>query len=97
MRGDGEKTGYRKRTGYRNGYRPGKVKIAEGAVDSAPQVRDTAEPFVSGVRAALSGPRGSLNDWRSNFKREDRLVAGSKEDVETVRAVDARHRGHVHG
>jgi len=49
-RGDGEKAG------YRNGYRPGKVKTAEGAVDySAPQVRDTPEPFVSKVRAALSG------------------------------------------
>ena len=49
-RGDGEKAG------YRNGYRPGKVKTAEGAVNySAPQVRDTPEPFVSGVRAALSG------------------------------------------
>src|SRR6476469_7090441 len=49
-RGEGEKAG------YRNGYRPGKVKTAEGAVDySAPQVRDMPEPFVSGVRAALSG------------------------------------------
>ena len=44
------------KAGYRNGYRPGKVKTAEGAVDySAPQVRDTPEPFISGVRAALSG------------------------------------------
>ncbi|MFZ0601450.1 MAG: hypothetical protein WAN05_08840 [Roseiarcus sp.] len=34
--GEGEKVG------YRNGYRPGKMKTAEGAVDySAPQVRDT--------------------------------------------------------
>jgi transposase-like protein len=42
--------------GYRNGYRTGKVKTAEGRVDySAPQVRDTLEPFVSGVRSALSG------------------------------------------
>ena len=42
--------------GEKAGYRPGKVKTAEGAVDySAPQVRDTPEPFVSGVRAALSG------------------------------------------
>src|SRR5271157_4781598 len=49
-RGEGEKAG------YRNGYRTGKVKTAEGAVDySAPQVRDTPEPFVSPVRAALSG------------------------------------------
>ena len=44
------------KAGYRNGYWPGKIKTAEGAVDySAPQVRDTPEPFVSGVRAALSG------------------------------------------
>ena len=44
------------KAGYRNGYRTGKVKTAEGAVDySAPQVRDTPEPFVSSVRAALSG------------------------------------------
>ncbi len=49
-RGEGEKAG------YRNGYRTGKVKTAEGAVEySAPQVRDTPEPFVSSVRAALSG------------------------------------------
>jgi len=50
QRGEGEKAS------YRNGYRTGKVKTAEGAVDySAPQVRDTPEPFVSAVRAALSG------------------------------------------
>ena len=49
-RGEGEKAG------YRNGYRPGKVQTAEGAVEySAPQVRDTSEPFISKVRAALSG------------------------------------------
>ena len=49
-RGDDE------RAGYRNGYRMGKVKTAEGAVEySAPQVRDTPEPFVSSVRTALSG------------------------------------------
>ena len=49
-RGDGA------RAGYRNGYRTGKVKTAEGAVEySTPQVRETPEPFVSGVRAALSG------------------------------------------
>jgi len=49
-RAEGEKAG------YRNGYRTGKVKTAEGAVEySAPQVRETPEPFVSGVRAALSG------------------------------------------
>jgi len=49
-RGEDEKAG------YRNGYRTGKVKTAEGAVEySAPQVRETPEPFVSSVRAALCG------------------------------------------
>ena len=62
-RGEGEKAG------YRNGYRTGKVKTAEGAVEySAPQVRDTPEPFVSSVRAALSGRTRELG-WRSNFTR----------------------------
>ena len=100
-RGDGEKAG------YRNGYRLGKVKTAEGAVDySAPQVRDTPEPFVSGVRAALSGrtrelerlavelyaPGGIGEDGRKSLLG---LMAGSKEDVETVRAFfqDLRARG----
>ena len=50
------------KAGYRNGYRPGKIKTAEGAVDySAPQVRDTPEPFVSNVRAALSGRTRELD------------------------------------
>ena len=44
------------KAGYRNGYRRGKMKTAEGAVEySAPQVRETPEPFVSSVRAALAG------------------------------------------
>src|ERR1700684_1200576 len=52
-RGEGEKAG------YRNGYRPGKMKTAEGAVDSsAPQVPGTPEPFVSSVRGALLGRTG---------------------------------------
>jgi putative transposase len=56
-RGEGE------RAGYRNGYRTGKVKTAEGAVEyAAPQVRETSEPFVSGVRAALSGRTQALED-----------------------------------
>jgi Transposase, Mutator family len=33
-------------SGYRNGYRTGRLKTAEGAVEfSAPQLRDTAEPW----------------------------------------------------
>ena len=48
-RGEGEKPG------YRNGYRTGKVKTAEGAVEyAAPQVRDTPEPFMNAARAACA-------------------------------------------
>ena len=76
-RGEGEKAG------YRNGYRTGKVKTAEGAVEyAAPQVRETPEPFVSGVRSALSGRTQALEDLAIEPLRS--------------RAVDARHRGRLH-
>lgn len=40
--------------GYRNGYRTGRLKTAEGAVEySAPQIADRAEPFRSKVRGIL--------------------------------------------
>ena len=82
VRGEGEKAG------YRNGYRPGKVKTAEGAVDySAPQARDTAEPFVSKVRAALSGRRGSSNGWLLNFTPAACRPAISKTRLPTRRAT----------
>jgi putative transposase len=36
---------------YRDGYRTGRTKTAEGMVEfSAPQVRDTTEPFASAIR-----------------------------------------------
>ena len=40
---------------YRNGYRTGRMKMAEGMVEfSAPQqVRDTTEPFASTIRENL--------------------------------------------
>ena len=50
-------------SGYRNGYRPGRMKTAEGMVEfAAPQVRETAEPFVSGIRQNLAGRTGALED-----------------------------------
>jgi len=55
----------------------------EGTVDySAPQVRDTPQPFVSRVRAALS----------ERTQEPERLA------VELLRAriVDARHRGRLY-
>ena len=48
-------------SGYRNGYRSGQVKSAEGAIDySAPQIADRAEPFRSRIRQAISGRTEAL-------------------------------------
>jgi putative transposase len=56
-RADGESAG------YRNGYRTGRMKTAEGMVEyAAPQVRDTSEPFVSAVREHLAGRTEALED-----------------------------------
>jgi putative transposase len=42
--------------GYRNGYRRGRLRTAEGPIEyGVPQVADRAEPFVSRVRARLAG------------------------------------------
>ena len=42
--------------GYRNGYRLGRVKSAEGAIDySAPQIADRDEPFRSRLRQVVRG------------------------------------------
>ena len=87
-RGEGEKAG------YRNGYRPGKVKTAEGAVDySAPQVRDTPEPFVLSVRAALSGRTRNSSGWRLNFMREACRRATSRTRSPTTRPAGGFCRG----
>src|SRR5215217_1485249 len=50
-------------SGYRNGYRTGRMKTAEGMVEfAAPQVRDTTKPFVSAIRQNLSGRTEALED-----------------------------------
>jgi putative transposase len=42
--------------GYRNGYRPGRLKSAEGPIGySAPQIAERAEPFRSKIRGILGG------------------------------------------
>jgi putative transposase len=49
--------------GYRNGYRTGRLKTAEGTVAyAAPQVRETPAPFSSAVRKALAGRTEALED-----------------------------------
>jgi putative transposase len=48
-RGDGQR-------GSRNGYEPGRVRTAEGAIDvRVPQVRGAAEPFRSSLMSFLEG------------------------------------------
>ncbi len=48
-------------SGYRNGYRRGKLKTAEGAIEyGVPQVSDRAEPFRSKVREILKGRTAEL-------------------------------------
>ena len=50
-------------SGYRNGYRTGRMKTAEGMVEfAAPQVCDAPEPFVSAIRQNLAGRTGALED-----------------------------------
>ena len=47
--------------GYRNGYRRGRLRTAEGAIEyGVPQVADRAEPFVSRVRGGLAGRTAEL-------------------------------------
>jgi putative transposase len=48
-------------TGYRNGYRTGRLRTAEGSVEySAPQIADRIEPFRSKIRAILSSRTEAL-------------------------------------
>ncbi len=47
--------------GYRNGYRPGRLNSAEGAIEySAPQIADRAEPFRSAIREIVRGRTAEL-------------------------------------
>lgn len=47
--------------GYRNGYRRGRLRTAEGPIEyGTPQVADRSEPFVSRVRAGLGGRTAEL-------------------------------------
>ena len=51
-------------SGYRNGYRTGRMKTAEGMVEyAAPQVRETAEPFVSGIRRRSRPETSASTGW----------------------------------
>src|SRR5262245_61254526 len=67
--------------GYRNGYRTGRVKSAEGAIEySTPQIADRSEPFRSRIREVVRG-------------RTEELEGLAVEMY--AWAVDAGHRGAV--
>lgn len=49
--------------GYRNGYRTGRLKSAEGSIEySAPQIAERDEPFRSRIRGILRGRTEELED-----------------------------------
>lgn len=53
--------GARPGAGYRNGYRRGRLRTAEGPMEyGVPQVADRAQPFVSRVRTHLAGRTAEL-------------------------------------
>ena len=50
-------------SGYRNGVRTGRLATAEGMLEySAPQLRQTPEPFVSAIRGSLKGRTQALEN-----------------------------------
>ena len=58
--------------GYRNGYRTGRVKSAEGAIEySAPQIADRSEPFRSRLREIVGGRTEAWRRWRWRCMRAD--------------------------
>jgi putative transposase len=86
-------------SGYRNGYRPGRLKSAEGAIEFAvPQVADRAEPFRSKIREVINGrseqlerlaiemyARGlSTRDIEAAFRDESGASVLSRSAVSTV-------------
>ena len=66
-RGDGEKAG------YRNGYRPGKVKTAEGAVEFGAEIHPQyLSEFENGVAVAWSRvpfTLGCAGDWSDDARK----------------------------
>jgi transposase-like protein len=67
--------------GYRNGYRPGRVNSAEGAIEySAPQIADRSAPFRSRIREAVRGRTEELE----NLAVEMYARGLSTRDIEAV-------------
>ena len=73
-------------TGYRNGYRRGRLKTAEGAIAySAPQIADRAEPFRSKIRKAL----GKRSEQLERLAIEMYARGLSTRDIEALFADEA--------
>jgi hypothetical protein len=78
--------------GYRNGYRTGRVKSAEGAIDySAPQIADRSEPFRSRIRGG-AGPDGKPWRWRCMHAGFRRATSKRCLPTRTVQACSAAPR-----
>ena len=72
--------------GYRNGYRRGRLKTAEGAIEySAPQIADRAEPFRSKIRKAL----GKRSEQLERVAIEMYARGLSTRDIEALFADEA--------
>jgi putative transposase len=78
--------GARPGAGYRNGYRQGRLKTAEGAIEySAPQIADRAEPFRSKIRAVL----GKRSERLERLAIEMYARGLSTRDIEALFADEA--------
>src|SRR5690348_9893319 len=61
--------------GYRNGYRMGRLKTAEGLMEySTPQIAGRDEPFRSAIREHLKGHTQGLEDLAIEMRSEERRV-----------------------
>jgi transposase-like protein len=60
-RGYYQRDGEGREPGYRNGYRSGHLRTAEGAIEyAAPQISDREEPFRSSIREQISKRSAAL-------------------------------------
>jgi transposase-like protein len=80
--------GARPGSGYRNGYRSGRVTSAEGAIEySAPQIADRATPFRSRIREIISGRTEALEALAVEMYARGL----STRDIEALFADEAGH------
>ena len=81
--------------GYRNGYRTGRLKTAEGLMEySAPQIAGRAEPFRSAIREHLKGHTQGLEDLAIEMLARglSRALDGRSAAFEAERHIEAFRR-----